>query len=54
MKLAENEVVKTIDEINRYSDLMGDMYDIITRLTIKETENHDNSLRFDNGNTYIM
>lgn len=54
MKLAENEVVKTIDEINRYSDLIGDMYDIITRLTIKETENHDNSLRFDNGNTYVM
>lgn len=41
MKLAENEVVKTIDEINRYSDLIGDMCDIITRLTSKETENHD-------------
>ncbi len=24
MKLAENEVVKTIDEINRYLDLIGD------------------------------
>ena len=32
MKLAENEVVKTIDEINRYLDLIGDMYDIITKL----------------------
>ena len=41
MKLAENEVVKTIDEINRYLDLIGDMYDIITKLTIKETENYD-------------
>ena len=34
MKLAENEVVKTIDEINRYLDLIGDMYDIITKSTI--------------------
>ena len=34
MKLAENEVVKNIDEINRYLDLIGDMYDIITKSTI--------------------
>jgi Ser/Thr protein kinase RdoA (MazF antagonist) len=41
MKLAENEVAKTIDEINRYLDLIGEMYDIIIKLTIKETENYD-------------
>ena len=41
MKLAENEVLKTIDEINRYLDLIGDMYDIITKLTIEETKNYD-------------
>ena len=45
MKLAENEVVKTIDEINRYLDLIGDMYDIITKLTIKETENYDSVMQ---------
>lgn len=36
MKLAANEVIKTIDEINRYLDLIGDMYDIIIKLTIKD------------------
>lgn len=41
MKLAENEVVKTIEEINRYSDLIGEMYDIITTLTIRGIENYD-------------
>lgn len=45
MKLAENEVIKTIDEINRYLNLIGDMYDIITKLTIKETENYDNVMQ---------
>ncbi len=45
MKLAENEVIKTIDEINRYLDLIGDMYDIITKLTIKETENYDSAMQ---------
>lgn len=45
MKLAENEVVKTIDEINRYLDLIGEMYDIITKLTIKETENYDSVMK---------
>ena len=41
MKLAENEVQKTIDEINRYLNLIGNMYGIITKLTIKETDNYD-------------
>lgn len=45
MKLAENEVVKTIDEINRYLDLIGEMYDIITKLTINETENYDSIMK---------
>ena len=45
MKLAENEVIKTIDEINRYLDLIGDMYDIITKLIINETENYDNIMK---------
>lgn len=45
MKLAENEVIKTIDEINRYLDLIGDMDDIITKLTIKETENYDSVMQ---------
>ena len=45
IKLAENEVVKTIDEINRYLDLIGDMYDIITKLTIKETKNYDSVMQ---------
>lgn len=45
MKLAVNEVVKTIDEMNRYLNLIGDMYDIITRLTIKGTENYDGEMQ---------
>jgi len=35
MKLAENEVIKTIDEVNRYLDLIEDMYDIITKLSFE-------------------
>ena len=54
MKLAENEVIKTIDEINRYLDLIGDMYDIITKLTIKETENYDSVIeQIVNGNEML-
>ena len=45
MKLAENEVVKTIDEINRYLDFIGDMYDIIIKSTTKETENYDSVMQ---------
>ena len=45
INLAENEVIKTIDEINRYLDLIGDMDDIITKLTIKETENYDSVMQ---------
>lgn len=38
-KLAENEVSKTIDEINRYVLLIGKMYEIICNLT--KIANHD-------------
>lgn len=38
-KLAENEVIKTIDEINRYVELIDPMYDILCKLT--KTDNHD-------------
>lgn len=45
LKLAENEVVKTIDEINRYLDLIGEIYDIIIKLTINETQNYDSVMK---------
>lgn len=45
MKLAKNEVIKTIDEINRYLDLIGNMDDIIIKLTTKETENYDSVMQ---------
>ena len=32
IKLAENEVIKTINEINRYLELIGEMYSLITSL----------------------
>jgi len=41
MKLAENEVSKTIDEINRYLDLIGTMCDIINELIITNDKNYD-------------
>ncbi len=41
MVLAEKEVEKTIDEINRYLYLIGEMDDSITKLIRKETENYD-------------
>lgn len=41
MKLAENEVSKTIDEINRYLDLIGTMYDIINELITTTDKNYD-------------
>lgn len=44
MKLAENEVVKTIDEINRYLELIGTMYNIINELTRPKSENYDDVL----------
>ncbi|MBR3162312.1 MAG: phosphotransferase [Bacilli bacterium] len=44
IKIAENEVIKTIDEINRYLDLIGDMDDIIIKLTTKE-ENYDDIIK---------
>lgn len=40
MKLAENEVIKTIDEINRYLGLIGTMDDILCKL-VAENSNSD-------------
>lgn len=45
MKLAENEVIKTIDEINRYLDLIGRMDDIINKLIIKKLNNYDSIIQ---------
>ena len=45
INLAENEVIKTIDEINRYLDLIGELDDILTKLTTKETENYDDIIK---------
>lgn len=39
--LAENEVTKTIDEINRYIDLIGTMDHIIEKLTVPEEKNYN-------------
>lgn len=52
IKLAENEVIKTIDEIDRYLDLIGDMDDIIEKLITPESKNYDNVIKkiIDNNN----
>lgn len=41
IKLSENEVIKTIDEINRYVELIGTMYDILCDLTKKANHTCD-------------
>lgn len=41
MALAENEVTKTIEEINRYLELIGTMYQIICDLTKPESNDYD-------------
>jgi len=41
MLLAENEVIKTIDEINRYLELIGTMYDIIQGLILQKSKNYN-------------
>ena len=41
IKLSENEVIKTINEINRYLDLIGTMYDMFEKLTNKEVKSYD-------------
>lgn len=41
MTLAENEVSKTIEEINRYLELIGTMYDVFLKLTVKNENNFD-------------
>lgn len=45
MNLAENEVSKTMNEINRYLELIGNMYDIIHRLTVPESKYYDSIIR---------
>ena len=61
MKLAENEVIKTIDEINRYLELIGRLYDIIYSLANKEVKDYDDIVKkiLDNneilkGNNYEL
>ena len=41
VKLATKEVEKTIDEINRYQELIGVMYDIICDMTKQENHTYD-------------
>ena len=41
MLLAQNEVLKTIDEINRYVELIGTMYEILCDLTKKANHTYD-------------
>jgi len=41
IKLAENEVIKTIEEINRYLNLIGTMDNIFNKITIKDTNNYN-------------
>lgn len=45
ISLAENEVLKTIDEVNRYLDLIGKIDEIISKLITKETENYDGVMK---------
>lgn len=45
MKLASNEVSKTIDEINRYLLLIGTMYEILCDITKKETTTYNNDIK---------
>ena len=45
MTLAEQEVIKTIDEINRYLELIGDMEEIINKLTTKEKSSYDEVIK---------
>lgn len=44
MALAEKEVLKTIDEINRYINLIGTMYDLISKLINKKIVNYDKEI----------
>lgn len=43
-KLAENEVEKTIDEINYYIELIGKMYEILCNLTKPINRNYDDTI----------
>ena len=45
IELAKNEVIKTINEINRYLELIGRLYDIIYTLSIKEEKNYDDVVK---------
>ena len=55
MKLAENEVIKTIDEINRYLSLVGRMYSLIESLIVNEDkkENADVIEKIVAENTFL-
>lgn len=44
MKLAENEVTKTIKEINRYLELIGTLYELINGLIVMKSEENYNSV----------
>lgn len=45
IKLSENEVIKTIDEINRYVELIGTMYEILCDLTKKANHTYDEVIK---------
>lgn len=51
-EIAIKEVSKTIDEINRYIELIGIMYESLSRLTKKENHDYDNAIEkiIDNNN----
>lgn len=54
MVLAEKEVIKTIDEINRYLELIGTMYNIICDLTKKENHDFDSVVETIMNNNSIL
>lgn len=54
MNLAENEVIKTIDEINRYLVIIGDMDDIISNLINKDTKNYESVIERIIANNEIL
>lgn len=45
MKLAENEVIKTIDEINRYLELIGTMNDSINKIITESNKKYDSIIQ---------
>lgn len=54
MKLAENEVTKTIDEINRYLELIGTMNDSINKIITEGNKKYDSIIqRIIDGNELL-